>query len=154
MDQSDCASLRPVSNLSVIAKLLERIVSRQIVSYMEVNTLLPKCQSAYRANHSTETALLRVVSDLLEASDSGRVTLLALLDMSAAFDTVDHGALLQRLAYDFGIHSSVIDWIASYLTDRKQTVRCAGNESSAHNVLYGVPQGSVPGPLLFILHTA
>jgi hypothetical protein len=154
MDQSDCASFRPVSNLSVIAKLLERIVSRQIVSYMEVNTLLPKCQSAYRANHSTETALLRVVSDLVEASDSGRVTLLALLDMSAAFDTVDHGILLQRLAYDFGIHSSVIDWIASYLTDRKQTVRCAGNESSAHNVFYGVPQGSVLGPLLFILYTA
>ena len=154
LDRSDCASFRPVSNLSFVSKLLEKIVSGQITIYLESNNLLPTCQSAYRACHSTETALLRVFSDLVEASDKGNVSLLTLLDLSAAFDTVDHDILICRLERDFGLHVTVINWIHSYLSDRKQIVKCAKELSSMHVVTCGVPQGSVLGPLLFIMYTA
>ena len=115
-------NFRPVSNLSFISKLLEKVVSRQLVNYLDVSRLLPKFQSAYRADHSTETALLRVHSDLVAASDAGKISLIALLDLSAAFDTVDHAILLERLSTEFGLRGDVLSWIESYLTGRQQSV--------------------------------
>ena len=94
LDPLDAKSYRPISNLSVVSKLLERLVSRQLVAYLTDNDLFPDLQSAYRANHSTETAVLRVLSDILTALDSGNLVVLMLLDLSAAFDSVDHAALL------------------------------------------------------------
>ena len=115
---------------------------------------MPRLQSAYRRYHSTETALLRVISDLLRAADNRCVTLLGLLDLSAAFDCVDHDILLRRLNTAFGIDGTALQWIKSFLTERTQQICYNGYLSSIGRLLHGVPQGSVLGPLLFLLYTA
>jgi hypothetical protein len=153
LDPTEVKSFRPISNLSVMSKLLERLVARQLIDYLTRSQLLPDLKSAYRARHSTETALLKVLSDLLRAVDSGDLALLTLLDMSAAFDTVDHDTLLRRLGASYGLSGSVIDWFQSYFADRFQYVRC-GLTCSAHSRLScGVPQGSVLIPILFLPYT-
>jgi hypothetical protein len=154
LDPEDVKSYRPISNLSVISKLLERIVSKQLVQYLTQNKLLPKFQSAYRANHSTETAVLKVMSDILLALDSGNLAMLTLLDLSAAFDSVDHKTLLMRLRISYGLEGTVIKWFESYLHNRTQHVRLTSSHSASKLVDCGVPQGSVLGPLLFVLYTA
>jgi len=116
LDLSDPKSYRPISNLSVQSKLLERLVSKQLVAYLFENDLLPDLQSAYRSNHSAETAVLKVLSDILLALDSGKLALLSLLDLSAAFDIIDHDTLLQRLQTSYGLGGNVIAWFTSYLT--------------------------------------
>jgi len=98
--------------------------------------------------------MLRVLSDALTAADGRRVTLLGLLDMSAAFDCVDHDLLLQRLEKNFGLTGVVLRWMTSFLSDRTLVVRCNGASTAAQPVYYGVPQGSVLGPILFNLYTA
>ena len=154
LDVTVIGNYRPVSNLSYISKLIERVVCQQVTHFLESNSLLPDYQSAYRADHSTETALLRLYSDLVEAADDGKVSILALLDLSAAFDTVDHEILLNRLSCEFGLYGNVLQWLRSYLTDRQQSVRCSGKVSAPRTLLCGVPQGSVLGPLLFLMYTA
>ena len=154
LDPLDAASYRPISNLPVLSKVLERLVSKQLVGYLQDRGLLPELQSAYRQFHSTETALLRVLADILSAIDSGDIALLTLLDLSAAFDTVDHDTLLQRLSTSYGLCGSVIQWFASYLSGRQQHVRTSATTSSPSAVWYGVPQGSVLGPILFLLYAA
>ena len=114
---------------------------------------IPSVQSAYRRNHSTETALAKVSSDIIMATDRDDVLLLALLDLNAAFDTVDHGILLQRLHTSHHINGLALNWFRSYLTGRRESVLYGGDTTSAVFVEYGVPQGSVLGPLLFILYT-
>jgi len=114
---------------------------------------MPTHQSAYRKFHSTETALLRLYNDLLVATDRGQVSGLCLLDLTAAFDTVDHELLLQRLERTFGVRGQAIEWFKSYLKDRSYRVIYGGHTSSAILVTCSVPQGSVLGPLLFILYT-
>ena len=96
---------------------MERLVCRQIVAYLEQHGLLPSLQSAYRKHHSTETAVLKVVSDVLLAADREGVTLLGLLDLLAAFDTVDHEILINRLQTSFGIRGTVLSWILSFISD-------------------------------------
>ena len=150
LDTSDVAHYRPISNLSVLSKLMERVVARQLVGYIDANRLLPDCQSAYRKFHSTETALTHVLSDIFTAIDSGNTALMSLLDMSAAFDTVDHQILQCRLNISYGMTSNVLEWLASYLTDRQQLVRHSGLTSSTTLLTCGVPQGSVLGPILFL----
>ena len=97
LDPADVKSYRPISNLSVLSKLLECIVAQQLLDYLRAHKLLPDLQSAYRAHHSTVTAELKVLSDILSAADTGSLSMLTLLDLSAAFDTVDHLILLCRL---------------------------------------------------------
>src|SRR6218665_1198187 len=118
----DLSSYRPISNLSFLSKLLERVVSVQLTDYLSSAGLLPVHQSAYRKFHSTKTALLKVVTDLIEAIDAGDHALLGLLVLSAAFDTVDHDVLVERLARTYGLRSTALDWLRSYLCDRRQTV--------------------------------
>src|ERR1700743_2686279 len=154
LDPADISNFRPVSNLSFLSKLLERTISHQLPSYLESGNMLPQYQSAYRINHSTETAVIRVHSDLIAESDRGKISLIALLDLSAAFDTVDYDIMFHRLSSDFGVSGVALDWIKSYLTGRKQSVRCDDTVSSASSLICGVPQGSVLGPLLFLLYTA
>jgi Reverse transcriptase (RNA-dependent DNA polymerase)/Endonuclease/Exonuclease/phosphatase family len=154
LDPTDTSSYRPISNLSVLSKLLERLVAQQLWHYLRQFDLLPPLQSGFRPGHSTETAVLRVLSDLLTAVDRGDVGVLVLLDLSAAFDTVDHRILLERLRTSFGVTGQVSNWFRSYLTGRRQHVRCGLERSSEMVLDCGVPQGSVLGPVLFILYTA
>ena len=115
---------------------------------------MPPNQSAYRKYHSTETALTHVFSNTIEELDKGNLVLLTMLDLSAAFDCVDHEILLNRLKRSYGIQSIAHSWIKSYLTDRTQRVHHNGQMSHRVKMYYGVPQGSVLGHLLFLLYTA
>ena len=126
----------------------------QMSNYLQDNGLLPEKQSAYRKFHSTETALLDIMSDVHSAADGGQVTLLALLDQSAAFDVIDHGILLDRLHHTFGFSGTALSWISSYLSGRSQYVYFNGESSTVTLVKCGVPQGSLLGPLYFVLYTA
>ena len=154
LDTADVSNYRPVSNLTFISKVVERAVAMQLNEYLTSNSMLPRSQSAYRKKHSTETAMLRVLSDFLSAADGRKVTLLGLLDMSAAFDCVDHAILLHRLQAGFGLSDDVLNWIRSFLTGRTQQVAYDGTLSAVQPVFFGVPQGSVLGPILYILYTA
>ena len=153
LDQNVLNNYRPVSNLSFLSKILEKVVFKQLMEHLIKNNLREKFQSAYRMFHSTETALLRVFNDLLNALDSGNLCILTLLDLSAAFDTIDHDILLSRLGTSFGISGSVHRWIKSYLSNRTNRVKVLENYSSTTVLEFGVPQGSVLGPILFTLYT-
>jgi hypothetical protein len=153
-DPIDVQNYRPVSNLTFVSKVVERLVCRQLVAFLERLGLLPSLQSAYRKHHSTETAVLKVISDVLRAADRGDVSLLCMLDMSAAFDTVDHDILVDRLRKSFGVQGRALAWIKSFLQCRTQSVRIAGQESRRSSLACGVPQGSVLGPILFLIYCA
>ena len=153
LDENELCNFRPVSNLSFMSKILEKLVLRQLLDHLHANCLMESYQSAYKAYHSTETAPLKVSSDILSGLDDGNVCILTLLDLSAAFDTIDHDILLQRLEITFGLSGNVLSWFASYLTDREQTVHIGNFKSSSMHLEYGVPQGSVLGPVLFTLYT-
>lgn len=154
LDADDMKNYRPVSNLTFMSKLVERAVAARLTSYLTAYGLMPQLQSAYRRHHSTETALLKVLSDIYAAIDRQQVILLGLIDLSAAFDCVDHNILLRRLHDKFGICGSALDWIASFLHGRVQQVFYKGRLSYQLELLFGVPQGSVLGPILFLLYTA
>ena len=111
-------------------------------------------QSAYRKNHSTETALLKVTNDILMEMESQHAVLLVLLDLSAAFDTADHSVLLRRLQTSFGISGAPLDWFKSYLSARRQRVSIPGALSGSLPLDWGVPQGSCLGPLLYIIYSS
>jgi len=153
LDKSEVKNYRPISNLTFLSKLIERVVGLQLTDYLESNNILPTYQSAYRHGHSTETALLKVYSDFCDAIDRGELVLLGLLDLSSAFDTVDYEILLRRLELTHGIGGDVLGWLRSYLTDRTQTVVLDDVKSATHCLTRGVPQGSVLGPILFLLYT-
>ena len=150
MDPSDISSYRPISNLSFISKTMERLVSRRFTAHTDKYKLLPDMQSAYRTNHSTETALVRVHNDIVHAVDQGDVAALVLLDLSAAFDTVDHTILIDVLRERFELQGDVLDWMTSYLQGRTQVVSVGSTLSSTCQLPCGVPQGSVLGPKQFI----
>ena len=122
----------------------------RLQSFLDETGCMPENQSAYRRYHGTETALLKLYNDLLLSADRGEVSALCLLDLSAAFDTVDHELLLARLEHRFGIVGGPLAWFKSYLTDRSFAVFCNGSLSKTMRLLCSVPQGSVLGPLLFI----
>ncbi len=145
---------RPVSNLAFISKLIEKAVASQLIEHLKLNKLYDKFQSAYRTFYSTETALLRVKNDILNTMDNRNVMLLLLLDLSAAFDTIDHSILLNRLSQRCGIKGTCLKWFTSYLSNRTQMVKINDAISDSINVKFGVPQGSVLGPILFTLYTA
>ena len=147
-------NFRPVSNLAFVSKLTEKAVADQIQSYMDMNYLFPPFQSAYRPHHSTETALLKVKNDILMNMDRQCVTLLVLLDLSAAFDTVDHAILIDRLSTEFGVTGPVLNWFTSYLSNRSQRVSIDGVLSEKFNLDCGVPQGSCLRPLLFVIYSS
>ena len=149
------SNFRPVSSLYFLSKVTEKAVAAQLLGHLNDNDgLLAEFQSAYKSHHSTETALVKVQNDILKAIDNNRSVILLLLDLSAAFDTVDHSILLSRLQNRFGIRNTALKWFHSYLDSREQFVSVNGIESSKKHLPYGVPQGSVLGPLLYSLYTS
>ncbi len=143
----------PVSLLPFIAKTLERAVFNQVTAFLTQNNLLDSNQSGFRSGHSTETALLSVVEDLRLARTASKSSLLILLDLSAAFDTVNHQIFLSTLLRK-GISGTALQWFDSYLSDRSFKVSWRGEVSKSQHLATGVPQGSVLGPLLFSVYMA
>ena len=143
---------RPISNLSFFSKLLEKCVLRQLISHLNINNLLGNCQSAYRQFHGCETALIKVSNDILNNFDKNLSTFLIMLDLSAAFDTVDHSILIKRLERVFHIKGTVLQWFKSYLSNRNFNVKIRCSISNGVITFYGVPQGSILGPILFLLY--
>ena len=153
LSTDDLNNFRPISNLNFISKILEKVVASRIQSHLSSHSLSSSFQSAYRIFHSTETTLLKIHNDLILAMDRGEVTSLILLDLSAAFDTVDHSILLTRLQNWFGLDGLSLNWFTSYLSSRSQAVSINDSISAFSTLSCGVPQGSVLGPLLFTLYT-
>ena len=151
-NKDDYKNYRPVSNLTFLSKLIEKCANSQLQTYLQKNNLQPKCQSAYRKGHSCETALLKVVNDLQTEVSSRNMVALVLLDLSSAFDTIDHDLLFHKLQNKFGISGSVLNWIKSYLKNRTFAVKIGNIEGKPVILIYGVPQGSILGPLLFVLY--
>ena len=145
-------SFRPVSNLPFISKLTEKASVNQLSDHTNKVRPLPWGQSAYRVFHSTETAILKVQSDILLNMDDQKVTLLVMLDLSAAFDTIDHSILLATLG--FGVGGTALKWFTSYLSQRTQQVQIKGTLSEKKQLTTGVPQGSCLGPVLFTIYVA
>ena len=152
LDREDLKNYRPVSNLSFISKLLEKVVANRLRSCMDINQLHDPVQSVYKSGHSTETVLTKVQTDLLCTIDRHGVAILVLLYLSAAFDTVDHNILSDRMNTHLGISGIALTWFRSYLTGRKQQVQVQDKVSRMTSLLFGVPQGSVLGPLLFLIY--
>ena len=143
---------RPVSLLSVVSKVLERCIFIQMVDYLEGNGLLHPSHHGFRAKHSTVSALVQMYDTWIEAFEDDEVSAVIMLDMSAAFDVVDHDILLSKMSL-YGFEDSALFWIKSYLTSRSQSVFIEGCLSDPLLLDCGVPQGSILGPLLYILYT-
>ena len=129
------------------------MVAKQLLEHINANNLDNPYQSAYEAGHSTETALLYIKNEVHLSLSRGESTALVLLDLAAAFDTIDHSTLLGCLQNWFGVSGSVLKWFTSYLMDRYQSVKIGSTLSDVCKLLFGVPQDSVLGPLLFSLYT-
>ena len=153
LDKESLSNYRPISNLSFLSKLTERIVLQRLTVHLSSNDLFNKHQSAYTKHRSTETVLLSVCNTITNAMSSQQLTGLCMLDLSAAFDTIDHNILLERLSSWFGIRGCVLSWFTSYLMDRTLSVKVHEYSSLPSDLKYGVPQGSVLGPILFNLYT-
>ena len=149
LDIENKKNFRPVSNLPFLGKLIEKTAVGRFKGHITKHELDEILQSAYKELHSVETALVKVYDDMLCALDSGKCVMLALLDFSAAFDTIDHEILFKRLYDSFGIAGDAADWLKSYFTNRSQVVNINGSVSEAHALEFGMPQGSVLGPFSF-----
>ena len=151
-DTDDITNYRPISILPVLSKIFERSASDQIVEFLETNKLINRNQHAYRKCHSTTTCLTEVTNYLYKLVDKKKFTAIASLDLSKAYDSICHGLLLHKLT-TMGFGTEIIEWIKSYLKNRKQIIKFKKHTSEEETTLSGVPQGSILGPILFIIFT-
>ena len=152
LDQNILSNYRPVCGGLYIDKLIQKCVFMQLNNHMLNNNLHIPFQSGYKVHHSCETVLLRLFNDILMVLDTGSCSVVLLLDLSAAFDTVDHDELGGTLQYEIGLSGTVLDWFNSFLSDRIQSTSVKGCRSEFIHMKYGVPQGSVLGPVLFNIY--
>lgn len=154
---SNISELRPINILPTLSKVLERYVYLQLKKYIDTINILPDRQSGFRSGFSTATTLLDIMDDMLQGIDNKQITITVMLDYSKAFDSLDHELLLAKLKY-YGFSPNTLNWFKNYLSNRNQIVQIVKNDtlirSRPASIQSGVPQGSILGPLLFILYTA
>ncbi len=146
------SNYRLISNLLFTGKIIEKVLLNQLNKYLNSIEYLDNFQSGFRVHHSTETALIKIINDIRPDSDTGKISVLVLLDRSAAFDTVDHNILRQRLENWVGLSGMVHKWFRSYLEGRGYYVSIGEHKSKWTSMTCGVPQGSILAPLLFSLY--
>ncbi len=149
--RTDVSNYRPISLLTSFSKIYEKLMHHRIVDFMEGNNSFYEMQYGFRAGRSCEHALLNAHNTLLNSLSKKQISLLLLIDFSKAFDMVDHDILLSKLSH-YGIRGVALDWIKSYLSDREQFVSVNGKDSVKRHMKFGVPQGSILGPLLFVIY--
>jgi hypothetical protein len=153
LDKDTLGNYRPVSNLPFLSKVTERVVALRLQNHLNANKSNDLHQSAYRPHHSCETALLYIHSLISSSIDQGKVSLMVMIDLSAAFDTVSHNRLLKKLEV-CGVVDEALNWVGHYLSGRSQAVQIKNSRSNSVPLTTGVPQGSVLGPLLFNAYIA
>ena len=149
--RNECSNYRPISLLPTFSKLYERAAHKRLMSFMEHDGKLYDAQFGFRKQHSCEHALLSAQEHIVKSLDRKQITLLLLIDFSKAFDLVQADIMIRKLE-NYGIRGTVLEWFASYLTDRFQSVQIHGVPSEKKKLAFGVPQGSILGPLLFLIY--
>ena len=152
LDPNIFSNLRPISNLTFISKLIERVVNIRISDHMKANNLDCPSQYGYKKHHSTETLLVHFLNEIMVAVDSKSGVVVLIIDLSAAFDTVSHSLLLNILFREIGLRGNALRWFKSFLLNRSQRVKVGDTLSEPLELSFGVPQGSVLGPVLFNIY--
>ena len=150
-NRNGVGNYRPVSLLPLPSKIIERIVHNRLSSFLEENNILDPNQGGFRKGHSTVNTISKLTNDIFEGINKGDLTTSCFIDMAKAFDTVNHVILCKKLA-KLGIKGNIFKWIQNYLSDRKQCTFANGMVSSLLDITCGVPQGSILGPLFFIIY--
>ena len=150
-DKEEFNNYRPISVLSCFSKILEKIMYKRVIKYLDKNNILFQSQYGFRKKHSTNLATIELMTKILQAIENGEYTVGVFLDLAKAFDTVNHEILLRKLEH-YGIRGIVLEWFTNYLTNRKQIVKYKFEKSERLTIKCGVPQGSVLGPLLFLIY--
>ena len=151
-DKKKCENYRPISILPIISKVFGREVFRQMYHYLSENSLLSRYQSGFRPKHSSLSALIQMCDEWLQNMDNGNLNCVVFLDVRKAFDSINHEILLQKMHDHFRIIGTELEWFKSYLTNREQQCTVNGQISSPKKTVCGIPQGSILGPLLFLLY--
>ena len=150
-DKTELTNYRPISVLSFFSKVFEKIMYTHLLDFIEQNKIIYKHQYGFRQKHSTQHAIITLVDRITNSLDKGDIVISIFLDLKKAFDTVDHPTLLNKL-YAYGIRGNAFNWFKSYLSERSQYVVYDSKQSKTQTVQCGVPQGSILGPLLFIIY--
>ena len=148
---TDVSNYRPISLLASFSKVYEKVMHNRVINFLDKHNLLCDNQYGFRAGRSCEHALLNAKDTILSTLSKKQIALLLLIDFSKAFDLVEHPTLLRKLEH-YGIRGQALNWFRSYLSDRKQFVSVGSSHSSTKPISFGVPQGSILGPLLFIIY--
>ena len=150
-DKSNISNYRPISVLSFFSKVFEKIVYNHVIDFINTNNLLTKQQFGFRKHHSTNHAVITLIDQISVALDCGKAVVGRYIDLKKAFDTVNHRILIEKMQR-YGIRGHILDWFKNYLNNRKQFTHINHTNSDLNSISCGVPQGSILGPLLFILY--
>ena len=150
-DRGDAGNYRPISVLSAVSKIVERVIHSQLSNYLDKYSILSNSQHGFRKHHSTESCCLAMLDRMYKHMDDGKIGGVVFLDLKKAFDTMDHGILIRKLS-SLGVAEDNIPWFSSYLNNRQQRTKVSTESSSLKSVTHGVPQDSILGPLLFLVY--